>query len=328
MSAIRLLPGLALLCVGALVARVISPVVGVNHLLMAVVFGFVLSNAVGLPEPFERGVSTHKLWLTAGIVLMGASITLDTVLEAGGIVLVVILGVTGFTLLSVELLSRSVFGLTDRLGSLLAAGASICGVSAVVAVAGAIRAHQTQIAYAAGTVLLFDAVTLAVYPFLGDLLGLSGKVFGIWAGVSMFSTGPVVAVGFAHSEIAGQWATISKLVRNTLIGVVAVVYASYYVKTDVEATGSLQTLWDEFPKFILGFIAVALIASTGALSAAHLTSIENAYNWLFLVAFVGLGTEIKLGQLRQTGFTPTLVVLITLVATSVLSLMLLQLLFG
>ncbi|AFZ71999.1 YeiH family protein [Natronobacterium gregoryi] len=327
MSVRRLLPGVFALCLGALLARAVGLAVGVNHLLAAIALGVVLANAVGVPERLAPGIATHKLWLGAGIVLMGASLTLDAVLEVGGIVLLLVLGVTASTLLFVEVLSRNVAGLGDQLGSLLAAGASICGVSAVVAVAGAIRAREDQIAYAAATVLLFDAVTLVVYPIVGDLLALSSTVFGVWAGVSMFSTGPVVAVGFAHSEAAGQWATMTKLARNALIGVVVLAYASYYARGSSGGRPSVRTLWDEFPKFVLGFLALVFLSSLGIFSAGQQASLENAYRWLFLLAFVGLGTEIRIGQLRSTGLTPAVVVLAALIVASTLSLAVLTVLF-
>ncbi|NGM71609.1 putative sulfate exporter family transporter [Natronolimnobius sp. AArcel1] len=327
MSARRLVPGIAVLCLGALLARGAALSLGFNHLLLAIALGFLATNTVGIPARLEPGIATHKLWLGAGIVLMGASISLESVLEAGGYVLLLVVAVTATTLLVVELLARTVFGLADRMGSLLASGASICGVSAVVAVAGAIRAREEQIAYAAATVLLFDAITIVVYPVVGDLLGLSGMVFGTWAGLSMFSTGPVVAVGFAHSDVAGQWATMTKLSRNALIGAVVLAYASYYAREAGGARPSVRTLWDEFPKFVLGFLALAVVASAGVLSSAQLSSLENAYNWLFVIAFVGLGTEIRLENLRRTGLTPAVVVLCSLLVTSVLSLLILLALF-
>jgi len=191
--------GLLTLCLGAISRERSPPRSGLAIFCWRSHSGFVATNTVGVPDRLEPGIATHKLWLGGGIVLMGASISLETVLEVGGPVLLLVVGVTTTTLLTVELLARNVFGLADRLGSLLAAGASICGVSAVVAVAGAVRAPEEQTAYAAATVLLFDAITIVVYPIVGDLLNLSGTVFGAWAGVSMFSTGPVVAVGFAHS---------------------------------------------------------------------------------------------------------------------------------
>ncbi|ELY76221.1 YeiH family protein [Natrinema pallidum] len=323
----RLLPGIVALCLGAVLARWVARVVGVNHLLVAIALGVVVSNAVGLPDDCDPGVATHKLWLGSGIVLMGASISTATVLEVGGPVFLVVLAVTGITLVVVELLARNVFGLTERLGTLLAAGASICGVSAVVAVAGAVRATEDQVAYAAATVLLFDAITIVVYPIVGDLLDLSGAVFGTWAGVSMFSTGPVVAVGFAYSDAAGQWATMTKLSRNALIGVVVLGYASYYAQRGDDGAASIRTLWAEFPKFVLGFLALAALSSLGVFSSAQQASIEHAYNWLFLLAFVGLGTEIRLADIKSTGLLPAVVVLLALLVGSLLSLTVLSVLF-
>lgn len=323
----RLLPGIVALSLGAVLARSLARVVGVNHLLVAIALGVVVANAVGLPDELEPGVSTHKLWLGTGIVLMGASISAATVLEVGGPVFLVVVTVTGITLAVVEFLARNVFGLAERLGTLLAAGASICGVSAVVAVAGAVRAREEQVAYAAATVLLFDAITIVVYPIVGDLLGLSGAVFGTWAGISMFSTGPAVAVGFAYSDVAGQWATMTKLSRNALIGVVVLGYASYYARTGSGNIAPVRTLWAEFPKFVLGFLAFAALSSLGVFTSAQQTSIENAYNWLFLLAFVGLGTEIRLAEIRTTGATPAFVVLLALFVGSSVSLAILSVLF-
>lgn len=323
----RLLPGVGLLCVGAILARAIASVTGVTSLLVAIGLGAILVNGPGVPDRYAPGLATHNLWLAAGIVLMGASLTLETIREAGIVVLLVVVVVAGLTIIAVEMLSRRVFGLDDKLGSLLAAGAGICGVSAVVAVAGAVRAREDQIAYAAATVLLFDAITLVVYPIAGELLGLSDVVFGIWAGVSMFSTGPVVAVGVSYSEAAGQWATLTKLTRNALIGFVVIAYAAYYARAETDGRLSVRTLWDEFPTFVLGFLALAVFASLSLFSPTQLTAIDTAYNWLFSVAFVGLGSEIDLRKLKNTGLRPIVVVLVSLVIGSTLSLVVLMAMF-
>jgi len=146
----------------------------------------------------------------------------------------------------------------------------------------------------------------------------------------MVSTGPVVAAGFAYSEQAGQWATITKLGRNVFIGVVAVLYAVYYARRDSEGSSaaSWRSLWEQFPTFVLGFAAVAAVASTGVLPAGVLSLFERGYQWLFLVAFVGLGTSIEIRNLRNTGARPLLVVLASLLTVSALSLLAAVLAFG
>lgn len=322
----RYLPGILLLLLGAELAWVIGPTVPVlNRLLVGILIGIVLSNLVGIPEWASDGLKSHKVWLGSAIVLMGASLTVSTVVESGLRVLLLVFLTTSFTVMFVEIFTRYVYSVDQKLGSLLAAGSSICGVSAVVAIAGSIRAREEHIAYAAGTILLFDAITLVFYPAVGNLLSLPDRLFGIWAGLSMFSTGPVVAVGFTYSETAGQWATLTKLTRNTLIGVLAVAYALYYthhrLSESEQVDGvNIRELWTRFPKFIVGFLCFMLLSSAGLFSAEQLQTVEHAYNWLFLVAFVGLGTELRLTELRRAGVKPVLIVLATWITLSFLSL--------
>ncbi|MEM4781660.1 MAG: putative sulfate exporter family transporter [Halalkalicoccus sp.] len=332
MSIKAVVPGIALLIGIGLAGRAMASVVpGLNHLILAIVVGLVVGNTIGTPEWAESGTGTHKLWLEAGIVLMGASIAVDQVIEAGPQLVGLIVGMIAFTILTVEALARGLLDIPEKTGSLLAAGSSICGVSAVVAVAGTIKARQEQIAYAAATVLLFDAVTIFAYPILGRALGLSDIAFGIWAGVTMFSTGPAAAAGFAVSDTAGQWAVLTKLTRNALIGGAVVAYALYYTRREqaggAQGTISLGQLWGTFPKFVIGFFAVMMLASLGGITEAQTASIENASDWLFLIAFAGLGLDIRFAELRSTGVTPILAVLLGLVTASVVSLSVIAWLF-
>jgi uncharacterized integral membrane protein (TIGR00698 family) len=355
----KLVPGLGLLVAIALLARGFAGFLPIPALLAAVLVGGVLANTVGVPSRFEAGVDTYKLWLEVGIVLMGVRVSLDALLDAGPTLLVLVVGVVGFTIGVAELLART-FDLQRRLGSLVAAGASVCGVSAVVAVAGAIRANEEHVAYATSTVLIFDALTLFTYPALGQLLGLPDRVFGIWAGLTMFSTGPVTAAGFAYSDVAGQWATVTKLTRNVLLGGLVVAYSILYAETSSEPgsevkSGSesesaaesesepktksqiqtetesrvsfFRSLWDGFPKFVLGFLSLVVLASAGVFTEAELVRIEQAYRLAFLVAFAGLGTSIAVGDLRDTGIRPLAVLALTLGVVSMVSLAVIQFVF-
>lgn len=316
----NLAPGIALLAAVGGVARVVGWATPLHSLLAAILLGALVANVVGLPRIFEPGADTYRLWLEVGIVLLGARISLDAILGSGPALLLAVVGVVAVSLLVVEGLSRSLFGLQDRFGSLLAAGASICGVSAVVAVAGAIRADEEHVAYAASTILVFDAITLVAYPTVGHVLGLPERVFGVWAGLSMFSTGPVTAAGFAHSEVAGQWATLTKLTRNALLGVLVVVYSLVYTETRSSNGVSLHHLWDDFPKFVLGFVSLVVLASSGFFADADVARIELAYRWAFLVAFAGLGTSIEVEELRGTGLRPLALVGVALAVVSAVSL--------
>lgn len=324
----RVAPGLALLVALGLIARAVTATVGGSHLLVVIGLGVVIANTVGVPDRAAAGVDSHGLWLEAGIVLMGAGVALGRIADAGPRILAVVGLAVPATVLTVEAFGRGVFSVPEKAGSLLAAGAGICGVSAVAAVAGSIDPDRKQVAYAAATVLLFDAVTLAIYPAVGQLLGLSDVVFGLWAGATMFSTGPVTAAGFAYSRAAGEWAVLAKLTRNALIGAVAVGYALYYSRHGGDGSGSeggaekttnLPTwryLWETFPKFVLGFIGLMLLGSAGAFTPGQTAALGNASDWLFLVAFAGLGLSIDVRELGETGLRPVLAVLASLIVVS------------
>ncbi|WP_254533971.1 YeiH family protein [Natrinema gelatinilyticum] len=328
-----LLPGLLLLLVIGVTARLLaSAIPAANVLIITIILGLITGNTYGIPDWATAGVGTHKIWLKVGIVVMGASVALDRVVAAGPTILLLAVVTVATTVLVVELLARFVFSIHEETGSLLAAGSSICGVSAVVAIAESISADKTHIAYAATTVLLFDAVTLFVYPLIGHALDLSSTVFGIWAGLTMLSTGPVTAAGFAFSDTAGQWALVVKLIRNSLIGFAAIAYALHYASqstTDTAEGISSRTrfLWDTFPKFILGFLGLVIVANLNLLSSQQIASLLNASDWAFLLAFAGLGLEIQLDDFRSTGYRPVLVVLIGLLVTATTTLLVVTTLF-
>jgi len=329
------LPGIAALVAVGLVARALSVwVVPLNHLVLAIILGMLIGNLLTIPEKLRPGLGTYKLLLEVGIVIMGARIALDEVVSNGAILIASVLIIVSVGVLLVETLSRGVFGIAPKLSSLLAAGSSICGVSAVVAIAGSIKANEDQIAYAVATILLFDAITIFAYPWVGGYLSLPDQVFGMWVGLSMYSTGPVTAAGFAYSDAAGRWAVLTKVTRNVLIGAVAIGYSLYYAHRSVDGnpdamcgwSDHLTRLWDNFPKFVIGFVLIMILASTGVLENDDVASLQNGYKWLFLFAFVGLGIQIKISEMRSTGTRPIAAVTLGLVTISSLTLVVLSVL--
>ncbi|WP_233553947.1 YeiH family protein [Halococcus sp. IIIV-5B] len=324
-SAREFAPGVLLLVIIAGVAQGISAVAPqLNVLLVAIALSVVIANVYGLPDWAASGVGLGTLLLETGIVLLGVNLSIGQVIDAGPVVFALALATVVLGVLFTELLARHVFGVESGTSSLVAAGSSVCGVSAVVATAESIEVTDEQIAYAASTVLLFDALTLVTFPIAGHILQLPAKQFGIWAGLSMFSTGPVTAVGFSYSPAAGQWATITKLVRNAFIGLVAVGYAIYYARnsetTSQHDSNHFRYIWSQFPKFIIGFVLVIVIANIGILSGAQVDLIGRSSDILFLLAFAGIGFDIRLEDLRSTGATPILVVLVHLLAVSTVAL--------
>lgn len=325
-------PGLLALVGLAVVAAAIHTVVpAINRLIVAVVLGALVVNLLGVPAWARAGVDTHERLLEAGIVLMGARISFEVLADGGPTVVLLVVATVLFTLGVSEALGTRVFEVPDRASSLLASGAAICGVSAVIAVAGGIDARRDQIALAVGSVVVLDVVTLFLFPVVGSLLALPDQVFGIWAGLSMYSTGPVLAAGFTYSGTAGEWATITKLIRNALIGVAVMGYATLYARRRAgreESSRSLASIWRDFPAFVLGFVALVGVANTGIIPAAQLATLQTASEWLFVVAFVGVGMELDRDVLETTSLRPMAVAVSSLLIVSVASLAVVSMVFG
>ena len=168
--------------------------------------------------------------------------------------------------------------------------------------------------------MVLDTITLVLVPIAGTLLGLPDAVFGIWAGLLMFSTGPVTAAGFVYSPVAGQWATVTKLARNTMIGALAVGYAIAHVRRTGEgSTVDLRSVAAGFPLFLVGFVAVMVVANLGLLSPQGIAAAQRLSGWLFAVAFAGIGLSIRAADLRSVGPAPfALLVVYLLIAGPVL----------
>ncbi|OGB93342.1 MAG: hypothetical protein A2Z31_08215 [candidate division NC10 bacterium RBG_16_65_8] len=200
-------------------------------------------------------------------------------------------------------------GLSDRLGTLLGVGTSICGVSAIVATAPAIDAKQEETSVAVATITVFGLLAVLIYPLLGRVLGLTDAFFGTWAGTAVNDTSQVVATGLIYSQTAGEVATVVKLTRNLFMAPVIVVLSSIYLARARSAGGPKATrggvsLKTAVPGFVLGFLAMAVLNSLGAFPPAVLDLIKTASGWLIVIALGGVGVETNLASLRTIGLRP------------------------
>jgi uncharacterized integral membrane protein (TIGR00698 family) len=274
---------------------------------------------------FRPGVGTYEFWLKIGIVALGSRFVLGDVLKLGGTSLIQILAdmvIAG----GVILLAARLFGLSGKLGSLLAIGTSICGVSAIVASKGAIRARNSDVSYAITAILALGAAALFTLPALGHLIGLSDHEFGLWAGLAVDNTAETTATGYLFSEEAGKIAVLVKSTRNALIGFVVLGFALYWAaRGEAEAIApgfraKAAFVWDKFPKFVLGFLAVSALVTAGWLSKGQTANLANVSKWAFLLTFAGVGLNTNIRELARTGWRPLVVAVIGLVVVATVSL--------
>ncbi len=297
----------------------------IEYVLWAIVFGLVITNIVGLHRIFRPGVGTYEFWLKIGIVLLGARFVLGDVLKLGATSLLQILidmTVAGAIIIA----AARWFGLSGKLGSLLAIGTSICGVSAIIAAKGAIRARNSDVSYAIASILALGAVALFVLPPLGHAIGLTDHEFGLWAGLAVDNTAETTATGYLFSEEAGKIAVLVKSVRNALIGFVVLGFAIYWAaRGEAAAVASgvrakAVFVWQQFPKFVLGFLAVSAVVTAGLLSKGQVANLGAVSKWAFLLTFAGVGLSTDFRQIARIGWRPLVVAVIGLVVVATVSL--------
>jgi uncharacterized integral membrane protein (TIGR00698 family) len=311
-----LIPGIALLAalgfLGKLTEQSIARYGKAHHLalpnieyvLWAIVFGLIVSNTIGVPAVFRAGVATYEFWLKAGIVLLGVRFLLGDILKLGGISLAFVAIELAVSIALMTALGRWM-KLSPKLISLLAIGSSICGVSAIIAAKGAIEADDEDASYAIAAILALGAFSLFAFPAIGHALGLSDHAFGLWAGLAVDNTAEATAAGALYSDAAAKFAVLAKTARNATIGFVVLGYAIYWArKSNRDVQNKAAFLWQKFPKFVLGFLLISVLATAGVFSKPQIGDLANLSRWAFLLTFAGVGLQTNFRQLRKQGLRP------------------------
>lgn len=270
---------------------------------------------------------TSKRILKAAIVLLGASLSINTIMSVGKMTFFVMF-FTFAMCFGGGYFVRKLFGLNWKLSNLISAGTGICGGSAVAAIAPVIDADDKDIAFALSSTFLFDMVMVALYPIMGKALGMSDIAYGIWAGTSVNDTASVVASGYAFSEAAGDFATMVKLTRTIAIIPTVLVFA--YIGTrikrkelQVESAGKKVNIMKIIPWFIGGFLILAIANSVGFIPAGVSGVMKTASKFLMVTALAAIGLGTSITDFKKAGLSPmfygiTIDTLVTLTALGVI----------
>ncbi|SEG65235.1 conserved hypothetical integral membrane protein [Bryocella elongata] len=279
-----------------------------EYVLWAIILGLLVSNLGTVPQIFRPGIATYELWLKLGIVLVGAKFVFSDVLRLGGLSLALVFVELALSLTVMTLLGK-LFKLPPKLTSLLAIGSSICGVTAIMAAQGAIDPDEEDTSTAIAAILTLGAIALFTFPMIGHALGMGQQSYGIWTGLAVDNTAEATVTGALYGDVAGRFAILAKTARSAFIGFVVLGYAVYWASQGQAARVENKPLflWQKFPKFILGFMAISVLATAGFFSAGQLTSLANLSKWAFLPAFAGVGLRTQLKDLVNQGWRPILV---------------------
>ena len=317
-------------------------------MLLAMVIGMVVSNTWTMPKLVLPGIRfSYKVLLALGIVLLGVQLNFVDVLKLGGFGVLLscleIVMALGFMWLLTRWLQ-----LSGKLGVLLGVGTAICGSSAIIATAPMIEAEEKDVVFGVAAVTLLGLAGMILLPIVGHALSLTPYAFGILDGLVIHSVPQVVTAGFAYGPEAGATATIVKMTRVCLLApvvfAVGLFYARHKARRAQAASQKRFQAFSLFPKFVFGFLAMALLRTLGWLpdltvhlpSAAWLGDVrqnldlgESAHkcSTFFLgMSMAAVGLETKVAALRRTGLKPLLAGFISSVVIAVAILLLIKLL--
>jgi uncharacterized integral membrane protein (TIGR00698 family) len=299
-----LIPGVltaAMVAAVAVICAQVVPLVGAP--VFAIVIGVTIRALGPLPAPCKPGVAfSARVVLQAAIVVSGFALSLATVLATGLGTLPVTLGTIAVALILAPVLGR-LLRLDAALRTLVGVGTAICGASAIAAVSSVIEPEEADVALSIATVFFYNVVAVLVFPPIGHALGLTQQAFGLWAGTAINDTSSVVAAGYVYGRDAGDYATIVKLTRATLILPIVAALALWLARTRGRA--GTRVPWKRIvPWFILWFLVAALVNSSGVVPPSWHDPIATVAVFMISVALAAIGLQTELVRLLRAGTRP------------------------
>ncbi|KAK1185490.1 putative sulfate exporter family transporter [Streptomyces sp. NBS 14/10] len=292
-----LLPGLLVAAVGTAAAFSLNKLVpAVSALTVAVVLGVAVGGR--LPAKTREGLGwATKKFLRLGVVLLGLQLGLGEVfgLGAGKVLAVVVTVLVAF--FGTLLLGRLI-RVPKGLALMVATGFSICGASAIAAMDSVAETDKEDVATAVTLVTLYGSAAIVLVPFLGQALGMSPQQVGFWAGLSVHEVAQVVAAASPAGAGAVAIAVVIKLTRVVLLAPMVAGVSIVERRQGGASTGKRPAI---VPLFVLGFLVMMLVRSSGVVPSPALSVAKVVTTLLFTAALFGLGSGVKIGALLRAG---------------------------
>ena len=288
----------------------------IEALVLALLIGVIVAAARDLPDRFAPGIQfAARELLELAVCLIGVALDVALLRQAGvglfaGVVVIVVA-----TLALTFAIARAA-GLPSRLAVLLAAGNSICGNSAIAAVAPVIGAEAEDVASAISFTAVLGVIVVLLLPMLVPLLHLSDSRYGVVAGMTVYAVPQVLAATLPVSAAAGGMATLVKLTRVLMLGPLVLTLSLISHRRTRAERGQLV------PWFIIGFVAFAAARSGGLLPPVVVDAIRQVATLLTIVAMAGLGLGVDIRALKRSSGRVIAVVCLSLAALCVMSVIL------
>ena len=294
--------------------------VWLEALVLAILVGTAVRTVWTPSKRWFAGIGfSAKMLLEIAVLLLGASISAHMVAEAGPYLVV---GIAGIVIVSIGCsysLGRAL-GLPHRMATLVACGNSICGNSAIAAVAPIIGADGEDVAASIAFTAVLGVLVVLGLPLLPAVLHMSGLQYGVLAGLTVYAVPQVLAATAPLGAVAVQMGTLVKLVRVLMLG--PVVLALSVLTTGQGGKARRPKLHKLVPWFIIGFLALAALRSVGALPPAFLGPAATTANVLTIVAMAALGLGTDLRVVVRAGGPVIAAVTLSLIVLGAISLLL------
>ncbi|MBZ4688293.1 MAG: hypothetical protein PWQ96_1645 [Clostridia bacterium] len=286
--------------------------------LVALALGMLISNTMPIPKWMEASLRT-EFYVKTGIVLLGATLPFTKIIQAGPLAFLQATIVAVSTFLTIFWVGSRVLGLDKRFAATLAAGGSICGVSASIAIGGSVKAEKQQVSVAISLVVVWALVMIYALPILIKMFGIPSGPAGAWIGTSEFADAAGMAAAAAIDEKAIQTFTLMKVVgRDMFIGiwcfVLALISITKWERRDDGTKPDAMEIWYRFPKFVLGFfvasaIVTFIVASSSpdvanVITADLIKPVKQLRTWAFIFCFLSIGLTTRFRELTAVGWKP------------------------
>ncbi|WP_430591867.1 YeiH family protein [Humidisolicoccus flavus] len=291
-------------------------------LTIAIVLGLIVGQippAIRVIEgPLRPGLAiAARRFLRIGIVLLGLKLSFEAIAALGWLTIALIIVLVVVSFLVTLWLGRA-FKLPGKQPLMIASGFSICGVSAIGAVGGTVRAKSEDTATPIALVTLFGSLGIALLPLAGSLIGLAGAEYGVWVGASLHDVGQVVAAAQVGGTAALAVAVAIKLTRVLMLApMVAVIGGVERRRTRADGEQSRPPI---VPLFVAGFLAVVALNSFVSVPEIVVEIADLVQTALFAAALFAIGASIRIAKLARTGAKSALVGLISWFVICVLAL--------
>jgi uncharacterized integral membrane protein (TIGR00698 family) len=323
--------------------------------LVALVLGLIISNVIGLPRWLDAGFRV-EFYIKLGIVLLGATLPFTLIIWAGPVAILQASIVSLVTFFAIFLTARKL-GLDQRLAAVLGAGGAVCGVSASIAVAGAVRAKKEHPPIAISLVIFYAIILIFALPLVSRTLHLPTGVGGAWIGTSEFADAAGLAAAQSYGGLAGKglgitgtadqaiasYTLIKVIGRDIWIGiwafVLALISVTYWERSETNSKVQVGQIWWRFPKFVIGFLIASVLTTlivhentlgdyNKFVKPSLIAPITSLRTWAFSFSFLSIGLTTRFRELANAGIKPFIAFTVGVIVNVALGYILSVIVFG